>query len=203
MSRNRNSISRGVVRIINRYQAKEASFTRYFTGKPCKNGHLAERYVNNGSCVACVADRVKVKYAAGWRQNYSNRAAINRNWNASDKARQAKARWKDRDPKRAWAVYAVGAAKIRARLKGIPFDITSEYIREITPDHCPVFGTPFAFTGNGSMLPHSASLDRLDPSNGYVQGNVAVISVKANSIKSAYSSCDIQKVANWLREAGY
>ena len=25
----------------------------YFTGKPCKRGHISERRVNNGDCVKC------------------------------------------------------------------------------------------------------------------------------------------------------
>lgn len=27
--------------------------TRYFTGKPCKNGHVAERRVSDGRCIEC------------------------------------------------------------------------------------------------------------------------------------------------------
>lgn len=26
---------------------------RYFTGKPCKWGHIAERFVSSGTCVEC------------------------------------------------------------------------------------------------------------------------------------------------------
>lgn len=26
---------------------------RYFTGKPCKNGHLSERSISNGGCLEC------------------------------------------------------------------------------------------------------------------------------------------------------
>jgi hypothetical protein len=31
---------------------------RYFTGKPCKNGHIAERYSGNRECVECGKARV-------------------------------------------------------------------------------------------------------------------------------------------------
>jgi hypothetical protein len=31
--------------IISRAEAKARGLTRYFTGKPCKYGHIAERYV--------------------------------------------------------------------------------------------------------------------------------------------------------------
>jgi ribosomal protein L9 len=49
----------------------------------------------------------------------------------------------------------------------------------------------------------SASLDRLNPSLGYIEGNVVVISMKANAIKNAYGAQDIARVAEWLEEQGY
>jgi len=37
---------------------RQAAFTRrdrhYFTGVPCKNGHVARRYVSNGACIICM-----------------------------------------------------------------------------------------------------------------------------------------------------
>ena len=39
--------------IISRAKAKAAGLKRYFTGKPCKRGHLAQRYVSVGECLEC------------------------------------------------------------------------------------------------------------------------------------------------------
>src|SRR5689334_5463261 len=39
--------------IITRAEAKAASLPRYFTGKPCKHGHVAERYTSIKICVSC------------------------------------------------------------------------------------------------------------------------------------------------------
>src|SRR5438105_4382106 len=36
-----------------RQAAKAAGQLRYFTGKPCKSGHIAKRTVANGVCVEC------------------------------------------------------------------------------------------------------------------------------------------------------
>lgn len=33
--------------------------SKYFTGRPCKNGHVAERRVSNGCCVICEAEKYK------------------------------------------------------------------------------------------------------------------------------------------------
>lgn len=40
-----------------RKEAKELGLKRYFTGKPCKHGHVAERVSSNGKCVDCVKER--------------------------------------------------------------------------------------------------------------------------------------------------
>lgn len=183
-----------------RIVAHKLGYTKYFTGRECKNGHISYRYVASGLCAACASEKAKNNWAAGKRQVFKDRPAINKRWNSSVKARHAKQRWKEKNPKRAWAVYATGAAKLRAALKGIDFDLTSDYVESITPDACPVFKEPFMFIGNKEMKPFSASLDRLDPEKGYIQGNVVVISIKANGIKSAYGSKDIMAVAQWLQQ---
>ena len=39
--------------IISREEARERGLKRFFTGEPCKYGHVAERYVSTGACVEC------------------------------------------------------------------------------------------------------------------------------------------------------
>jgi 5-methylcytosine-specific restriction endonuclease McrA len=41
--------------VITRADALAAGQTRFFTGKPCKHGHLSERTSANGGCIACNA----------------------------------------------------------------------------------------------------------------------------------------------------
>lgn len=52
------------MKIILRSQAKALAFKRYFTGTPCKHGHLAERLVSNGTCLECFNIKQKAKYHA-------------------------------------------------------------------------------------------------------------------------------------------
>lgn len=44
--------------IIDRKDAAARELVRYFTGKPCIAGHVAERYTRNGGCVECVKAKV-------------------------------------------------------------------------------------------------------------------------------------------------
>lgn len=113
-------------------------------------------------------------------------------------------RHKLKHPEKTWAGDIVRQARYRAAKANppIPHTINAAYIVSILTDTCPVFGTPFVFKGNKKMLPESPSLDRLDPKLGYVPGNIAVISMKANQIKNAFGSEDILKVGEWLKSRG-
>lgn len=41
------------MKLISRAEAKAQGLKRYFTGEPCANGHVAERFVNNYGCREC------------------------------------------------------------------------------------------------------------------------------------------------------
>jgi hypothetical protein len=42
-------------------EAKLNGFVRYFTGRPCKKGHVCERLVSDRSCVICNAEKAQAK----------------------------------------------------------------------------------------------------------------------------------------------
>jgi hypothetical protein len=73
------------------------------------------------------------------------------------------------------------AAQVRARAKGIPFDLQIEDI--IVPEYCPVLGIKLEISVDLGGKPASPSLDRTIPKLGYVRGNVQVISAQANAMK--------------------
>jgi hypothetical protein len=43
--------------IISRADARAKGLKRYFTGKPCKRGHVVKRRVDTGDCVECLNQR--------------------------------------------------------------------------------------------------------------------------------------------------
>ena len=60
--------------IISRSEAIAAGVARYFTGVPCKHGHVSERYVASKTCCACgnqTANAAKAKN----RQKYTQSSA--------------------------------------------------------------------------------------------------------------------------------
>ena len=69
------------MKIVSRQQAIEQKLTRYFTGKSCKHGHIAEKLLSNRTCVECKRiDKIKwgnqphVKEASIARANAHNKA---------------------------------------------------------------------------------------------------------------------------------
>lgn len=82
-------------------------------------------------------------------------------------------------------------AKYRAKKKDIPFNLTLDDI--VVPLTCPVFG--FRLTvGHPWKTP---SLDRVIPELGYTKGNVVVVSLLANRIKTDAAINQLRLVADF------
>jgi hypothetical protein len=64
---------------------------------------------------------------------------------------------------------------------------------------CPALGVPLVF---GRRSPNNPSLDRIKPELGYVKGNIAVISRRANAIKQDATADELFRVAAWAKRAG-
>jgi len=92
-------------------------------------------------------------------------------------------------------VYLLNRARVRALKSDIPFSLSSDDI--VVPEFCPILGIKIT-QGGMSERDSSASLDRVDASLGYVPGNVAVISYRANRIKNNGSSEEHRLIADWM-----
>lgn len=88
--------------IISRAKAKALGLKRYFTGEPCKYGHVAERYVVSWSCVSCVdvwqahnPEKVRNRKAVWHAANRERMIAKNVAWNTAhpEKRRAICAAW--------------------------------------------------------------------------------------------------------------
>lgn len=84
----------------------------------------------------------------------------------------------------------------KAKAENIPFNLTIEDI--VIPLLCPILGIPLQIN-DVHVGPNSISIDRIIPEFGYIKGNVAIISHRANSIKNNASIEELEKVLGWLR----
>jgi hypothetical protein len=111
--------------IIGRDEARALGLKRYFTGKPCKHGHVAERIVSSHGCMEC--DRVR---SLEWRAANLEKAREKdrkraRKHRAADpeRARERGRRWwaanlelaREGDRKRKRLHYAKNQDRIRER----------------------------------------------------------------------------------------
>jgi hypothetical protein len=49
----------GTLRVLSRAEAAASGLSRFYTGEPCKSGHLSERFVSNRQCVTCNASQAR------------------------------------------------------------------------------------------------------------------------------------------------
>lgn len=94
--------------------------------------------------------------------------------------------------------YLVSVARQRAKKKNIVFNISRNDVT--IPKYCPILGIKLETNrvGIGGGLDNSFSLDRLNPNDGYIPGNVQVISRLANNMKSTATPEQLLKFADWI-----
>lgn len=87
----------------------------------------------------------------------------------------------------------------RAKQKSIPCTLTLEDI--VIPKYCPVLGIELRVNYDGGQATdNSPSVDRIKPELGYVKGNVAIISKRANTIKSFGTVEEHQKIIDYMEK---
>jgi|SRR2546425_614821 len=84
------------------------------------------------------------------------------------------------------------SVKSRAKELGLPFNLRDADVE--IPERCPVLDIPLKFN-NEKSGPDSPSIDRIRPEHGYVRGNVRVISMRANALKSNGKPEELLRVA--------
>lgn len=127
-------------------------------------------------------------------------------WETPD-ARRNRLEYTDKYQSENFFSQRLSRSKKRAKQKGVPHNITKQYITDIFPEDglCPALGVPLVSRGEEGVDPtlsrqNSPSLDRIIPDKGYVEGNVVWLSFQANMIKGVSNAAEIRKVADWLDE---
>jgi hypothetical protein len=93
-------------------------------------------------------------------------------------------------------------ARRRAKIEGVPCTITREYLEELYPRDglCPIFQTPMV-RGHEDGRDNSPSLDRRVPALGYVPGNLAFISNRANQLKGSMTIEQLERLLVHMKKA--
>jgi hypothetical protein len=107
------------------------------------------------------------------------------------------------NPTGVWARAIAYIRKYEAKKAGVPFAITNADIQTLaeSTSHCPVLGVELDYANKRSTRggrDESPSLDRIRPEAGYVSGNVAVMSAKANCMKNNATAPEHARLIVWL-----
>lgn len=156
----------------------------YTEGSPCKKCGGTARYAHGG-CVACAKAR-----ALTWNQGpglEAHRKHINKNNRKVRLKTPEYARWHD--------------AKSRSAKAGLPFNI--EISDCIAPPLCPICAREFVRSNDTQNRTRKASpsLDKVDPTLGYVKGNVLVVCLECNKRKQDNSPDGLRKLADKFEAA--
>jgi len=91
--------------------------------------------------------------------------------------------------------------KTKSRENKIPYDLDGKYLQSIYPEDgkCPALNIEMK-AGSDSDWRLSPSVDRIDPSGGYIRGNVIWISWLANCIKSSATPKQIIAVGEFYKQ---
>jgi hypothetical protein len=145
----------------------------YFTGIPCKRGHVAKRRTSGHMCVQCA----KEVYGPNHSQEYTT----------SENTLYAQYRSRQ---------------QVANRL-GIPFTIKFEEINtpEFCPVFGSKleYGASQKINGKQTRNRNKVSLDKLIPELGYVPGNVFVVSWRANNLKSNMTIEELEKILEYMK----
>lgn len=127
-------------------------------------------------------------------REYRKRYYSRRRSEDAEYSRKGQYDWRVKNPKK----YLVSRARGRAKLEGLPFSITDADFE--MPEYCPVFPwLKLEFSnGRGSRPDNIPTLDKIIPALGYVPGNVAIISMRANRLKSDATAEELQAILDWV-----
>lgn len=107
--------------VISRKEAKELGLKKYFTGKPCKYGHVSDRNTSGGYCNQCMSlyRHSEISKAADRRYNASPKSSLTRKAYRSSEEYKSRMRLYKRDKYRKDPMFRVSVSLRRMLLRVI------------------------------------------------------------------------------------
>lgn len=166
-------------------EAARVKAARYFTGRPCVRGHLAERFVTGGACVECNRENAARRRKTHPEQTRASVLAAHLKYDYSESHRRADRNWRLANPARVQAYsrqsyaksdpvyWRVKRAERRARLK----------------QQMPVWADKTAIVKIYEKCPFGHHVDHVIPLRGrsvsglHVESNLQYLTARANHRK--------------------
>jgi hypothetical protein len=101
--------------------------------------------------------------------------------------------------KRGHALQIFNKRKNTAKQNGIKFDIDFEYMSSLPMENCAMFNTPLTWCElSDRPRDNTPSIDKIIPEKGYIKGNVAWVSHRANTLKNNGTTDEHLKIAQYI-----
>ena len=178
-----------------------------YQGKPCKNCSSTEKSVRGHACVFCRKHQQQLNNQKHWQRIKESGKSVEYSRSTSHHRKKYYDTHKEvlketlHQKKSTLDIFYIKKAltniKSKCRSKGIVFELTPEDIH--IPDTCPALGIPLEFNGGNLSKDSSPSVDRIDPTRGYVVGNVVIVSNRVNRIKNNSSVEEMEKIINFYK----
>lgn len=108
-------------------------------------------------------------------------------------------KWNDQEWRKS-AIYAAMREKFKnKKAHCYKYEFSISFGDLVFPTHCPILGIELDYFSQDGRQENSPSFDRIDPLKGYIKGNVAVISWRANRIKNDGTAEEHEKIAKFMR----
>lgn len=95
--------------VVSRQDALSLGLATYFTGNPCKNGHVSERYTKHRSCIECLRECAAREESKKWMREHNKKRRqsaefleLERRVRNSEKGKARKSAYNKRPEMLAW-----------------------------------------------------------------------------------------------------
>ena len=161
--------------------------------------HGQTTFYRTGGCVQCHKARASTPAALAAKRAYHKTPSARAAKAAAAKTPEARAKRYARKRQRMTVPEIrvselVAVARRRGRRTGVPCDFSLTDLLPL-PTHCAVLGIVIDYATYAIGRRDGPSIDRIVNGQGYVRGNVRVISLRANRLKSDGTPAELMAVA--------
>lgn len=170
--------------------------------------NVVEKLLTEGKTLQQVADLsgCSREYVRQFRNKYLkhlNRKNSGKSLAVKEKQQQHLQYLKDTYGREQWYLDELARAqhsifvRKRQNAKRTKWGFTLKFTDVEWPTHCPILGLELDYFSD-YVSESSPSFDRIDPTKGYIPGNVIILSWRANRIKNNGTAEEHYKIAKWL-----
>jgi len=171
-----------------------ASGLKRYQGRPCINGHIGIRYVRNNSCTDCKAIKESIRRKKARLLANKKRGRPRKHEFFVGPPKPKKVLFRAVNESDHWIIRSKRGNKRRQRT-----ELSVEYYKTLIVDTCPLLNVKLTYSNFEGRTPDNyATLDKIDPNRGYVEGNVQIVSFRANTLKSNATLEELKMIVkNW------